>query len=156
MVIQTSLNALASGNPVEISVGETLRVSCSFKYRVAQDMLISLWACPYQRRLGIRDLIQSCRGETNVTLEATTVLTLKEVVVDCLFIPASEGGIGDGTYGLVAEIEGTDIKEEIDNCLTVSGNPKSAWGAIMDIIPLMMIMMMFSMMTPMMKGFGNE
>jgi hypothetical protein len=147
MIVSTSLGALAAGEQVQLSVGDTLRVSVGFKYVVAEDTIVTLRACPYQYTLGILDRIGSCCGEADIELERTTTAKLKEATVDVPIIAAAEGGIEDGTYGLIAEIPGSDTEDKIDDCLVISGNP----AGITDMLPMLMVVMMMGMMMPMME-----
>jgi len=148
MIVQTSLGALASGQQVQLSVGDTLRVSVSFNYTVSESTSVTIRCCPHQRVMGILDRIGSCCGETQADLSGTVTPAKKEVTVDCVMLPASEGGIGDGTYGLIAEIPGYDAEETIENCIVISGNPAS----VMDMIPMLMMVMVMGMMMGTMEG----
>lgn len=147
MIVRTSLGALAAGEQVQLSVGDTLRVSVSFKYTVAEDTIITLRACPYHYTMGVLDRIGGSCGEAEIELERSTTLKLKEATVDMPIVPAAEGGIADGTYGLIAEILGTDVEAHIDDCMVISGNP----AGITDILPMLILVMMMGMIMPMME-----
>jgi len=147
MIVNTSLTALAAGEQVQLSVGDTLRISVSFKYTVAEDTIVTLRACPYQYTLGVLDRIGGSCGEADVELERFTTSKLKEANVDMPIVPASEGGIANGTYGLIAEILGTDVEDHIDDCLVISGNP----AGITDLLPMLIVVMMMGMIMPMME-----
>lgn len=147
MIVNTSLAALAAGEQVQLSVGETLRVTVSFKYTVAEDTIVTLRACPYQYRLGILDRIEGSCGEADIELGRSTTLKLVEATVDMPVVPAAEGGVADGTYGLIVEILGTTVEAHIDDCLVISGNP----AGITDMLSMVMVVMMMGMMLPMME-----
>ena len=147
MIVNTSLAALAAGQQVQLSVGDTLQVSVSFKYTVAEDTIVTLRACPYQYQLGVRDRIGGSCSDTDIELERSTTLKLKEETVDVPIVPASEGGIANGTYGLMVEILGTSVEDHVDDCLVISGNPTG----ITDILPMLIVVMMMGMMMPMME-----
>jgi len=147
MIVNTSLTALAAGEQVQLSVGDTLRISVSFKYTVAEDTIVTLRACPYQYTLGVLDRIGGSCGEADVELERSTTSKLKEANVDMPIVPASEGGIANGTYGLIAEILGTDVEDHVDDCLVISGNP----AGITDLLPMLIVVMMMGMIMPMME-----
>ena len=148
MIVQTSLGALASGQQMQLNVGDTLRVNVSFNYTVSENTSVTVRGCPYQRVMGVLDRIGSCCGETQADLNTALTPAKKEVVIDCVMLPASEGGIGDGTYGLIAEIPGYDAEKTIENCIVISGNPAS----IMDMIPMLMMVMVMGMMMGTMEG----
>ena len=132
----------------EITVGETWRVYVSFKYVVPENMTVTLRACPYSRVLGILNRVDGCCSQTDIDLMATATPLLKEASVDITFKPESEGGIADGTYGLIAEIVGTGAEEHIDDCIIVSGNPPGTW----EMIPSLMLVMMMGMTMNTMEG----
>lgn len=147
MIVNTSLGALAAGEQVQLSVGDTLWISLSFKYTAAEDTIVTLRACPYHYVVGVIDRIGGSCSETDIELERATTLKLKEATVDMPIVPASEGGIANGTYGLIAEILGTDVEDHVDDCLVISGNP----AGITDILPMLMVVMMMGVIMPMME-----
>jgi hypothetical protein len=146
-LIQTSFSALASGEQVQLRPGDTLWVSVSFKYTVAEAVTVTLRACPYQYKAGVLDRIGGSCGSAEISLEATLTPKTREATVAMPIVPASQGGIADGTYGLIVEIEGTDVEQHIDDCLVITGNPASVW----DMIPMMLVVMMMGMIMPMME-----
>jgi len=150
MIVNTSLAALATGEQVQLSVGDTLRVTVGFKYTAAEATIVTLRACPYHYTMGVLDRIGGSCGEADIELERSTVLKLKEATVDMPVVAAAEGGVSDGTYGLIAEILGTDVEYHIDDCLVISGNP-TLDGGLMDMIPMLMVVMMMGMIMPMME-----
>jgi hypothetical protein len=147
MIVNTSLAALAAGEQVQLSVGDTLRITVSFKYTVAQDTIVTLRACPYQYKLGVLDRIGGSCGEADIELERSTTLKLKEATVDMPIVPAAEGGIANGTYGLIVEILGTGVEAHIDGCLVIAGNP----AGVSDILSMAMVVMMMGMIMPVME-----
>lgn len=155
MLQRVSLAELASGQVIELSVGDILQVWVSFKYVVAEDTVVTLRACPYRYALGVLDRIGGSCGEADIELERSTTAKLKEAAVDMPIVPATEGGVADGTYGLIAEILGTDIEDHIDDCLVISGNPAGVFDMIGPLLVMGLMMGIMSMMTPMMKeGFS--
>jgi hypothetical protein len=151
MLKTVSLAELASGQTIELTVGDTLRVVVSFKYVVAEDTVVTLRACPYHYiGAGIDRIGGSC-GEANIALERSTTATLKEATVDMPIVPDAEGGLTDGTYGLIAEILGTNVEDHIDDCLIVGGNPAGIWGMMEIILPLIMLGLIAAMIVPMMR-----
>lgn len=132
----------------QVTVGETWRVHVSFKYVVPENTTITLRACPYRRTLGILNRVDGCCGQADIGLDATATPVVKEASVDIAFKSESEGGVADGSYGLIAEIVGTDAEEHIDDCIIVSGNPPSVW----EMIPALMVVMMMGLMTNATEG----
>lgn len=131
-----------------VVVGETWRVYVSFKYTAPESRTVVLRAAPYIKVLGIINRVNACIGQTEVRLEPAYTPTLKEATTDIYFKPQAEGGIADGTYGLIAEIVGADAFQAIDDCLTVSGNQPAG---ITNILLALMAVMMLGMVMPMME-----
>lgn len=155
MLRTVSLAELANGQVIELSVGDTLRVVVSFKYTVAEDTIVTLRACPYHYVLGVLDPIEGSCGEADIDLERSATLKLKEAIVDMPIVPAAEGGIANGTYGLIAEILGTDAEDHIDDCLVISGNPPSPIDMVGPLLVLGLMAAMVSQMVPILKeGFS--
>lgn len=142
MLVETSLGALVAGEKVTLSPGDTLRVKVGFKYSVAQNTVVTLRACPYQYRLSILDRIGGSCSEADIELERATTSRLAEATVDMPVVAASDGGIADGTYGLITEILGTDVSDKIDDCLVITGNPASIW----ELLPTLGMVLIMSMM----------
>ncbi len=155
MLQRVSLAELANGRVIELAVGDILQVWVSFKYVVAEDTIVTLRACPYHYASSVLDRIGSSCGEADIELERSTTAKLKEAAVDMPIVPAAEGGIENGTYGLIAEILGTDAEDHIDDCLVISGNPAGMMEMIGPLLVIGLMMGMMSIMTPMMKeGFS--
>jgi len=148
-VVQISEFALQIGL-THVAVGETWRVHASLKYTAPESITVILQAAPYTKVLEIVNRVNSCIGQTQVKLDPAYTPTLKEATVDIYFLPEAQGGIADGTYGLIAEVLGTKVFQAVDNCLIVSGNPAAAPG-IGDWLPMLMVVMMMGMVMPMME-----
>jgi hypothetical protein len=141
--------------PRTFNVGDTIRVSASFKYTVGVDTTVTVQAGPYQYKLGVLDRIGSCFGSTDVSLPKAVTPTEKQFTVDFKLVPKADGGIDNGTYGLIVEIPGTDLNAKQDGVLIVTGNPAST--SIWDMIPMLVMVMMLGMIMPMMSGMtGGE
>lgn len=149
-MVQISELTLQDIGTYQVQIGETWRVYTSFKYAVPMDMTVTLRAGAYRRLLGVLNRVEGCRGVTNISLTKTATPTLKEATVDICFRLESEGGIGDGTYGLIAEILETDAEVHIDDCIVVSGNPPAP-PSIWEMIPMLILVMVMSMMMNIMK-----
>ena len=134
----------------EFIVGDTVRVTVSFKYAVAVDTTVKILAGPYYTNIFGKHMVGTCVGQTDLPLTATTTLTPQTADVDFLLIPKANGGIDNGTYGLRVWVEDTDAMTEQDNVIIVSGNP----GGIFDlsgILPMVMMLMMMGMVMPMVQ-----
>ncbi len=148
MDLELKLGALFT-EPKEFSVGDTIRVTVGLEYTVGKDTTVTLRACPYHYAAGfVLDRIGSCCGQNSVDLEAALIPTEKTATVDFYLLPAAEGGIEDGTYGLIVEVLEADTYAKLDDVLIISGNP----AGIMDMLPMLMVVMMMGMMIPMMEG----
>jgi len=140
-----SLKALQAGEQVTVPVGETLRVIVEFDYTVSVDTSMALRVYPYQYTVGVLDRIGSCGGEYTADLPAALTSTHQEVQVDCLMKPAKEGGIANGTYGIIAEVPGTSASFKIDDALVITGNPEDWTDLLAPMLALMALTMMVGM-----------
>ena len=142
MLVETSLAALAAGEQVQLGPGDTLRVSCNFKYTVAQAITVTLWAS-----LGI-GLGRDIESFKEVSLEATLTSKTWEGYID---IPIPTSGKNNGTYWLQAEIKGYDLGkntgQKIEGAVVISG----MGGGITDMLPMLIMVMMMGMVMPMME-----
>ena len=139
MLVETSLAALAAGEQVQLSPGDTLRVSCSFKYTVAEAVTVVLWAS-----LGI-GLGRDIESFEEISLEATLTPKTWEGYID---IPIPTSGKNNGIYWLQAEIKGyPETQTRINDAVVISGMPVSVW----EMIPTLMVLMMMGMVMPMME-----
>ena len=155
MLQSVSLAELASGQVVELSIGDTLRVVVDYSYTISQTTTFTLRCGLYRRIAGVLNRIESVRNEKNIILERALTPVSKEESVDVLIIGEAEGGVADGTYGLIAEILGTDAEVHYDDCISVSGNPVGLTEMIGPLLVLGLMVGMVSMMAPMMKeGFS--
>jgi len=146
MTLDIAFSPLAL-EPKTFNIGDTIRVTASFLYTVGADTSVTVQAGPYQYKLGILDRIGSCFGSTEVSLPKATTPTEKQFTIDFILLPSAQGGIKDGTYGLIVEIPGTDFNAKQDGVLVVTGNPASIW----DMIPMLVMVMMLGMIMPMME-----
>jgi len=145
MIVQTSLGALASGQKIELSPGDILRISISFKYTVAESTTVVLWA---SLGLGIgRDI----ENREEISLEAAITPKTWEGSID-LTVPQ---GVTAGTYWLRAEVEGyPETQVTIPDAVEIIA-PPSIWESMSALMVMGLMMGMVSMMMPMMKeGFS--
>ena len=147
MLVQTSLAALAAGNPVALGPGDTLRVECSFKYTISQPSTEVLWGA-----LGI-GLGRDIENFKDISLNRAITLDTWEGYID---IPIPMSGKNNGTYWLQAEVQGYNIGpagEKIEGAVVISGMPEVGdIFTVLDMIPLLIVVMMMSMMMNMMSG----
>jgi len=140
MLVETSLNALAAGQQVQLGPGDTLRVNVSFKYTVSQATTVTLWA---SLGLGVGRDIEAFK---EISLEATLTPKAWQGYID---IPIPTSGKRDGVYWLQAEIKGyPETQTRIDNAVVISGMP----AGILDILPAMVVVVMMGMMMNVMRG----
>lgn len=111
-------------SPGTFQVGETVRVTVSFRYTAGADTTVKLAAGPYYRNLipPFKHLVDACVGSASVSLPAALTPQAMSANVDFILFPKYQGGIEDGTYGLRAWIEGIESVAEQDGVITVFGN----------------------------------
>ena len=140
MIVTTSLNALTAGEQVSLGPGDTLRVSCGFKYTVARATTVTLWA---SLGLGLGRDIESFR---EISLEAALTPKTWEGEID-IGIPAS--GKTNGSYWLRAEVEGYgETQVTIDDAVIISGYSSTT----SDLIGMVTAVMFMGLMTSAMEG----
>lgn len=132
--------------PKEFTVGDTIRVTFTFKYTVGVDATITLRAVPYQYRLGILDRIGASAGTKELRLASASDEIAQESIDFALT------GINSGTYGLLVEVLGTNYGAKADAVLIVAGAP----DMFSSMMPMLMMLMMMGMIMPMMQGMGGE
>ncbi len=142
-----NLYSLVEGQPLPIQAGQTLRVFFSFRYKVADTVTVPIWASLYQKVVGVVNRVELAQTKGTITLDATTDWQTYQGQIDI----AISSEVQPGVYGLIVELPGfDDAKEQIDNCIEVTGAP----GMMEWIGPLMMIAMM-GMMVQMMTGMSE-
>ncbi len=154
MVLDIILAPLAL-EPQNFNVGDTVRVTVSFKYVVGVNTTLKLFAGPYSTNIFGKHLVSSCVGEAELALPATSTPTPQTASVDFILIPKANGGIDNGTYGLRVWIEDTNAVAEQDNVIIVSGNAGST-DIFSSMMPMMMMLMMLGMVMPMVTGGEGE
>lgn len=143
------LYPLAEGQPLPISVGDTLRVFYAFKYKLPEESGVRIWASLYKYSLGILDRQENAQTKETIILEKALDWKDYEGEIDIVI-----GDIGVGTYGLICELPDYDTEEHIDDCLEVSA-PPSVFEMVGPILVIGLMAGMVSMMMPMMEeGFS--
>ena len=136
------------------SVGETVRVTVSFKYAVGVNTTAKIFAGPYYTNIFGKHMVDSCVGRADVSLTAAGMPTPQTADVDFILVPSAQGGISDGTYGLRVWVEGTNAVAEQDSVIIVSGNPTGGFD-LSGMMPMLMMVMMLGMVMPMVQGMGE-
>jgi len=140
--------------PGTFSVGDTIRVTVSFKYAVGVNTTVRLLAGPYSTNIFGKHVVDSCVGRADISLAAASTPTPQTADVDFLLIPKANGGIDNGTYSLRVWIEDTNAVAEQDNVIIVSGNPTGGFD-LSGMMPMLMMVMMMGMVMPMVQGMGE-
>jgi len=140
--------------PKTFNVGEKVRVTVSFKYVVGVNTTVKLLAGPYYTNILGKHLVNSCVGQADVELPATSTPADGTGTVDFILIAKSLGGIDNGTYGLRVWIEDTSAVAEQDNVIIVSGNTGSG-DMFSAMLPMVMMLLMVGMIAPMTKQLGE-
>ncbi|QBX63333.1 hypothetical protein [Dehalococcoides mccartyi] len=136
------------------NVGDTVRVTVSFKYTVGVNKTVRLLAGPYYTNLFGKHLVDQCVGDADVALVPASTPAAQTATVDFILIPKATGGIENGTYGLRVWIEDTNALAEQDNIVIVTGNPGSS-DMFSSMMPMIMMLMMMGMIMPMTQQMGE-
>ncbi|OBW61897.1 hypothetical protein [Dehalococcoides mccartyi] len=136
------------------NVGDTVRVTVSFKYTVGVNKTVRLMAGPYYTNLFGKHMVDQCVGDADIALVPASTPAEQTATVDFILIPKATGGIDDGTYGLRVWIEDTNALAEQDNVVIVTGNPSSS-DMFSSIMPMIMMLMMMGMIMPMTQQMGE-
>jgi len=134
--------------PVTFNAGDTIRVTVSFRYAVGVNTTVTLFAGPYSTNLLGKHMVDSCVGQADVSLPASSTPADGSSSVDFMLIPKSQGGIDNGTYGLRVWIQDTNALAEQDNLIIVAGN-SSGGDMLSSMMPMLMMVMMMAMIMPM-------
>jgi hypothetical protein len=153
MVLDIVLAPMALA-PKEFNVGDTVRVTVSFKYAVGVNTTVQMFAGPYSTNIFGKHMVGPCVGKADIPLTAVSTPTPQTADVDFLLIPKAQGGIDNGTYGLRVWIEGTNAVAEQDNVIIVSGNPTTGFD-MSGMMPMLMMVMMLGMVMPMVQQMGE-
>lgn len=148
MLVQTSLAELVAGTQVALRPGDTLRVTCSFKYTVSQATTETLWGA-----LGI-GLGRDIEAFKEIDLERAITAKTWSGYID---IPIPMSGKNNGAYWLQVEVKGYDLGrdagEKIENAIMMSGMPEIGdIFTVLELIPALIMVMMMSMMMNLIGG----
>ncbi len=137
---------LVEGEPLPISVGETIKVFYAFKYKMPEISGVRIWASLYNYSPGWLDRKEKAQTKETITLEKATEWKDYSGEIDIEI-----GDIDAGTYGLICELPDYDVEDHIDGCLEVAA-PPSMVEMIGPLLVLGLMAGMASMIAPMMKG----
>ncbi len=140
--------------PQTFNIGDTVRVTVSFKYIVGVNKTIRLFAGPYSTNLFGKNLVEQCVGDADVALIPASTPATQTAEVDFILIPKANSGVANGTYGLRVWIEDTNAVAEQDNVIIVTGNPGSS-DMFSSMMPMIMMLMMMGMIMPMTQQMGE-
>ncbi len=148
MLVQTSLAELVAGAQVALRPGDTLRVTCSFKYTVSQATTETLWGA-----LGI-GLGRDIEAFKEIDLDRSIT---PETWSGFIEIPIPMSGKNNGIYWLQVEVKNYDLGKEagekIEGAVMMSGMPEIGdVFTVLELIPALIMVMMMSMMMNIMGG----
>ncbi len=139
------------------TVGDTIRVTVSFKYVVGVNTTLRIMAGPFNTDILGKHMVTICVGQADVSLPATSTLTEGSASIDFSLVPQTNGGIRNGVYGLRVWIEGTSIVTEAQDVIIVTGNTSGGGTDMFSaMMPMLMMVMMLGMITPLTQGLGQE
>ncbi|ACZ61401.1 hypothetical protein [Dehalococcoides mccartyi] len=153
MVLDITLEPMALEQKT-FNVGDTVRVTVSFKYTVGVNKTVKLSAGPYYTNLFGKHLVASCVGDADVQLVPASSPATQSATVDFTLIPKANNGIDNGTYGLRVWVEDTNAVAEQDDVIVVTGNPGST-DMFSSMMPMIMMLLMMGMVMPMVQQTGE-
>ncbi|AMU85979.1 hypothetical protein [Dehalococcoides mccartyi] len=153
MVLDITLEPMALEQKT-FNVGDTVRVTVSFKYTVGVNKTVKLSAGPYYTNLFGKHLVASCVGDADVQLVPASSPATQSATVDFTLIPKANNGIDNGTYGLRVWVEDTNAVAEQDDVIVVTGNPGST-DILSSMMPMIMMLLMMGMVMPMVQQTGE-
>lgn len=139
------LYPLVEGQPLPISVGETIRVFYAFNYKMPERTDVRIWASVHEYVYGILNRRELAQTKEIITLVKTLEWKPYDGEIDIVV-----GDIGSGTYGLICELPDFDVEDRIDDCLEVAAVP-SIFEMIGPLLVMGLMMGIMSIMSPMMK-----
>ena len=140
---------LTEGQPLPITVGETVRVFYAFKYKLPETADVQIWASLFKYVLGIGNRQENARTKGTITLEQALEWKDYSGEIDIVV-----GQVGAGTYGLICELPDYRIWNHIDDCIEVAAAP-SMFEMIGPLLVIGLMAAMVGMMAPMMEeGFS--
>jgi hypothetical protein len=136
------LYPLTEGQPLPISVGETIKVFYAFKYKIPEQSSVRVWASLYRYTAGILNRSGDAQTKSTITLAKSTEWTPYQGQIDI-----TVGSINAGLWGLIVELpDYGGMEAKIDDCIEVAAAP----NIIEQILPILIMVMMMGMIMPMM------
>jgi hypothetical protein len=140
--VGNALYPLTDGQPLPISVGETIKVFYTFKYKMPEQSSVRIWASLYRYTAGILDRSGNAQTKSTITLAKSTEWTPYQGQIDI-----TVGSINAGLWGLIVELpDYGGMEAKIDDCIEVTAAP-----GVMDMLPALIMIMMMGMVMPMME-----
>ena len=145
------LYPLTEGQPLPVTVGDTIKIFYSFKYKMPQTSGVRIWASLYYYTLlGFFEREERAQTKQTITLEKALEWKDYSSVIDIV--------VGEATpdiYGLILELpDYKDVEDKIEACIEVTAAP-SVFDMIGPLLGLGLMMGMVAMIAPMMEGgFG--
>ena len=145
--IGNNIYPLSSGQLCQVTVGETIRVFFSFKYKMPEREEVAIWASLFQYTAGVLDRAGKAQRKGTLILDKSTEWRDYQGYIDIVV-----GSVSAGIYGLIVELPGRKNAEaKIDGCIEVTAAPgMTEW--IGPLIMIAMMGMMVQMVTPMAEG----
>jgi len=143
--VGNALYPLTEGQPLPISVGETIRVFYAFRYMMPVAAGVRIWASLYRYTAGVLDRASQAQTKQTITLEQALEWKDYDGQIDIVV-----GDIGSGTYGLICELPDYDKEDHRDDCIEVTAAP-GIFEMIGPLLVLGLMAGMVSMMAPMME-----
>lgn len=137
------------GQPLPITIGETLKVYYSFKYKIPERGSVRIWASLYKYSFGIIDRQGQSQTKEYITLEKSLEWKDYEGEISIVIgsMPLSE--LEGNPYGLILELPdyGVEAEHHIDACIEVMAAP-SIFGIVGPLLVLGLMAGVVSMMKP--------
>lgn len=130
---------VAVGDVIQLQTGDTLTVTASFSYTAPNTVNVTF--------VGYFGTFASRASSASVrkTLVAASISKSDSVTIN---IKATKAG----NFGLGVAAEGSDIFDEVPDCIQVAASP----GIIDSVMNMVMMMMMMGMIMPMMTSMGED
>ena len=144
--VGNTMYLLEGDHPLPVPAGSTVRVHFSFRYKVAAQVDIPVWASLYRYTLGIPNRVEAAQTKGYLPLTAASEWETSHAVID-VNVGSS---VSPGVYGLAVELRGFDTEEWLDDCIEVTAVP-----GMMDMMGPLMMMGMMAVMVPMMSGMAG-
>lgn len=137
---------LVEGQPLPITVGQTLRVFYQFKYKMPETSGVRIWASLYGYVYGIIARQELAQTKEMITLPKALEWSPYEGEIDI-----NIGDVPAGIYGLICELPDYDAEEHIDDSIEVPAAP-SIFEMLGPLLVLGLMAGVMSMVAPAKEG----